>query len=81
MQEDEVELLLCKALEEISREKQYQEKCLLMLVNSLQLCQEDNTSIEAHYLDIEKIFFSKYRLIVSSVLMTTMPRQFTGMCF
>ncbi|KAK1419923.1 hypothetical protein QVD17_29363 [Tagetes erecta] len=77
MQEDEVELLLCKALEEISREKQYQEKCLLMLVNSLQLCQEDNTSVEGRHLDMEKIFFSKYRLIVSSVLMTAMPRQFT----
>ncbi|KAI3816668.1 hypothetical protein L1987_16371 [Smallanthus sonchifolius] len=76
-QEDEVELLLCKALEEISLEKQYQEKCLLMLVNSLQLCQENNTSTEGHPLDMEKIFFSKYRLIVSSVLMTTMPRQFT----
>ncbi|KAI3696383.1 hypothetical protein L1987_79397 [Smallanthus sonchifolius] len=76
-QEDEVELLLCKALEEMSLEKKYQEKCLLMLVNSLQLCQENNTSTEGHPLDMEKIFFSKYRLIVSSVLMTTMPCQFT----
>ncbi|GJY16290.1 hypothetical protein Tco_0386712, partial [Tanacetum coccineum] len=34
-----------EALEEILREKQYQEKCLSMLVNSLQLCQDDtNTS-------------------------------------
>ncbi|GJZ95438.1 retrovirus-related pol polyprotein from transposon TNT 1-94, partial [Tanacetum coccineum] len=36
-----------EALEEISREKQYQEKCLSMLVNSLELCQDDtNTSTE-----------------------------------
>lgn len=69
MQEDEVELLLCKALEEISHEKQYQEKCLLMLVNSLQI-------MEGYPSDVEKILFSKYRLIVSSVLMTTLPRQF-----
>lgn len=69
MQEDEVELLLCKALEEISLEKQYQEKCLLMLVNTLQICQDCPS-------DVENIFFSKYRLIVSSVLMTTLPRQF-----
>ncbi|KAL8241741.1 hypothetical protein R6Q59_012043 [Mikania micrantha] len=77
MRDDEIELLLCKALEEISLEKQYQEKCLLMLVNSLQLCQGHNTSMERHPIDIENNFFSKYRLIFSSVLMTTVPRQFT----
>nr|KAJ0190875.1 hypothetical protein LSAT_V11C800409180 [Lactuca sativa] len=69
MQEDVVELLLCKALEEISLEKQYQEKCLLMLVNSLQICQDYPS-------DVENVLFSKYQLIVSSVLMTTLPRQF-----
>nr|GEU46948.1 anaphase-promoting complex subunit 2 [Tanacetum cinerariifolium] len=76
VQEDEVELL-CKALEEISREKQYQEKCLSMLVNSLQLCQDNNISMEGNLLDVEKVLFSKYRSIVSSVLMTTLPHQFT----
>ncbi|GJS05189.1 anaphase-promoting complex subunit 2 [Tanacetum coccineum] len=41
-----------EALEEISREKQYQEKCLSMLVNSLQLCQDDtNTSMEGKILE------------------------------
>ncbi|XP_024994243.1 anaphase-promoting complex subunit 2 isoform X2 [Cynara cardunculus var. scolymus] len=75
MQEDEIELLLCEALEEISLEKQYQEKYLLMLVKSLQQCQ-DSTSMEGHPSDVEKFFFSKYQLIVSSVLMTTLPRQF-----
>ncbi|KAL4574242.1 hypothetical protein LXL04_021069 [Taraxacum kok-saghyz] len=69
MQEDEVELLLCKALEEISLEKQYQEKCLSMLVNSLQICQDYPS-------DVENVLFSKYRLIVSSVLMTTLTRHF-----
>ncbi|XP_076900275.1 anaphase-promoting complex subunit 2-like isoform X1 [Bidens hawaiensis] len=77
MEEEAVELVLCKALEEISREKQYQEKCLSMLVNALLLCQESNTSTDGYSLDMEKIFFSKYRLIVSSVLMSTMPRHFT----
>nr|GEW34118.1 anaphase-promoting complex subunit 2 [Tanacetum cinerariifolium] len=76
VQGDEVELL-CKALEEISREKQYQEKCLSMLVNSLQLCQDNNTSMEGNLLDVEKVLFSKYRLIVSCVLMTTLPHYFT----
>ncbi|KVH95643.1 Anaphase-promoting complex subunit 2, C-terminal, partial [Cynara cardunculus var. scolymus] len=78
MQEDEIELLLCEALEEISLEKQYQEKYLLMLVKSLQQCQ-DSTSMEGHPSDVEKFFFSKYQLIVSSVLMTTLPRQFPGL--
>ncbi|XP_024989525.1 uncharacterized protein LOC112524106 [Cynara cardunculus var. scolymus] len=77
MEEDEVELLLCKALEEISLEKQYQEKYLLMLVKSLQLCQE-STSMEGHSSDVKKFLFSKYQLIVYSVLMTTLPRQFPG---
>nr|GEW52881.1 anaphase-promoting complex subunit 2 [Tanacetum cinerariifolium] len=76
VQDDEVELL-CKALEEISLEKQYQEKCLSMLVNSLQLCQDNNISMEGNLLHVEKVLFSKYRLIVSSVLMTTLPHQFT----
>lgn len=79
--EDEVELVLCKALEEISLEKQFQEKCLLMLVNSLKLCQDNNTSMDGNPLDVEKVLFSKYRLIVSSVLMTSLPRQFTGTSF
>ncbi|GKB52365.1 hypothetical protein Tco_0903118 [Tanacetum coccineum] len=77
VQEDEVELL-CKALEEISRERQYHEKCLSMLVNSLQLCQDNNTYMEGNLLDVGKVLFSKYRLIVSSVLVTTLPHQFIG---
>ncbi|GJR75707.1 anaphase-promoting complex subunit 2 [Tanacetum coccineum] len=47
-----------EALEEISREKQYQEKCLSMLVNSLQLCQDDtNTSMEGKMPVIHQNFY------------------------
>lgn len=65
----------------MSHLKHYQEKCLSMLVHALQLCTDDtlegrNTS------DVKRVhIFSKYRLIISSVLMTTLPRHFTGMCF
>ncbi|KAL6983461.1 hypothetical protein U1Q18_016847 [Sarracenia purpurea var. burkii] len=77
-QKDRVQKVLCKALEEISLEKQYQEKCLLMLINAL-LSYKDimvnkrlNSDTERHYL------FSKYRSMVSSVLMATLPRHFPG---
>ncbi|CAN1321476.1 Anaphase-promoting complex subunit 2 [Linum perenne] len=60
----EVQQVLCKALEEISSVKQYQEKCLLMLVDGLE---RDG---EGRYL------CSKYQLMVSSVLMASLPRHF-----
>nr|GEW02343.1 anaphase-promoting complex subunit 2 [Tanacetum cinerariifolium] len=60
VQEDEVELL-CKALEEISQEKQYQKKRLLMFVNSLQLCQDNNTSMEGNHSDVEKVLHRYFK--------------------
>ncbi|KAK6921994.1 Anaphase-promoting complex subunit 2, C-terminal [Dillenia turbinata] len=71
-----IEQVLCKSLEEISLEKHYQEKCLLMLAHALQSHQESvlegrpDSNVERVYL------FSKYQLMVSSVLMTTLPRHF-----
>ncbi|XP_038707885.1 anaphase-promoting complex subunit 2 [Tripterygium wilfordii] len=67
--EDCLQQVLCKALEEISLEKQYQEKCLLVLVHAL--------SDEEHHSNAEKAYlFSKYQLMVSSVLMARLPRHF-----
>ncbi|KAK6139385.1 hypothetical protein DH2020_026893 [Rehmannia glutinosa] len=61
--------VLHKALEEISSEKQYQEKCLLMLVHALEMCSESKPE-EKRYSDAERNnLFSKYQLAVSSVLM------------
>ncbi|KAI7755045.1 hypothetical protein M8C21_026491, partial [Ambrosia artemisiifolia] len=52
----------------------YVNECILK-----KLCQKDHTSMEGNLVDIEKkIIFSKYPLTVSYVLMTTTPRQFTG---
>uniref|UniRef100_A0A5B7AKH4 Anaphase-promoting complex subunit 2 n=1 Tax=Davidia involucrata TaxID=16924 RepID=A0A5B7AKH4_DAVIN len=76
IQEDGVQQVLCKALEEISLEKQYQEKCLLMLVHALQ-SYKDGMSEGRSKSDAERIYlFSKYQLIVSSVLMASLPRHF-----
>ncbi|XP_004301508.1 PREDICTED: anaphase-promoting complex subunit 2-like [Fragaria vesca subsp. vesca] len=63
------EQVLCSALEEISLEKQYQEKCLLLLVHALQTYGHDSD-------DVSRELFAKYQLSVSSVLMATLPRQF-----
>lgn len=77
--EGEVQEVLCKALEEISTEKQYQEKCLLMLVHALQSF-KDHGSEGSHNSDAERFhLFSKYQLLVSSVLMASLPRHFPEM--
>ncbi|XP_045814151.1 anaphase-promoting complex subunit 2-like isoform X1 [Trifolium pratense] len=74
--EDEIESVLYNALEEISIEKQYQEKCLLILVHALQSF-KDQMSEERHNFEAERNYLtSKYQWIVSSVLMTTLPRVF-----
>lgn len=76
IQENGIQKVLYKALDDVSLEKQYQEKCLLMLVHALQ-SYKDSISEERHNSDAERIhLFSKYQLIVSSVLMTTLPRHF-----
>ncbi|KAE8023227.1 hypothetical protein FH972_008953 [Carpinus fangiana] len=67
--EGQVEWVLCKALEDICLEKLYQENCLLALVHAFP-SYRDQTSERAH-------LFSTYQLLVSSVLMATLPRHFS----
>lgn len=77
--EDEIQGVLYNALEEISLEKQYQEKCLLMLVHALQ-SYKDQMSEERDSFEAERSYLiSKYQWIVSSVLMATLPRVFPGL--
>ncbi|OVA12205.1 Cullin [Macleaya cordata] len=76
MKEDCVQKVLCKALEEICLEKGYQEKCLLMLVHAL-LSYQEVISKGRHPSDVERVrLLSRYQLMVSSVLMTSLPRHF-----
>ncbi|QCD98503.1 anaphase-promoting complex subunit 2 [Vigna unguiculata] len=74
--EDEIQNVLYNALEEVTLEKQYQEKCLLMLVHGLQSYQ-DQMLEDKHDFEGERNYLtSKYQWIVSSVLMATLPRHF-----
>nr|GME18442.1 anaphase-promoting complex subunit 2 [Ipomoea batatas] len=74
--EDQIQQLLCKALEEISSEKQYHEKCLLLLIHALQSYKEI-TPEGCLTMDRQRDYlFSKYQLMVSSVLMASLPRHF-----
>ncbi|KAB1208114.1 Anaphase-promoting complex subunit 2 [Morella rubra] len=75
--EGEVQRVLCEALEEISLEKEYQEKCLLTLVHALQ-SHRDRISGRRQPSDVERAhLFSTYQLLVSSVLMANLPRHFS----
>ncbi|KAF5752085.1 anaphase-promoting complex subunit 2 [Tripterygium wilfordii] len=74
--EDSLQQVLCKALEEISLEKQYQEKCLLVLVHALQLYKESLSEGEHHSSAEKTHLLSKYQLMVSSVFMARLPRHF-----
>ncbi|KAL8533782.1 hypothetical protein ACS0TY_009974 [Phlomoides rotata] len=72
----EMQDVLHAALEQISSEKQYQEKSLLMLVHALEMCRESKAT-ERTYSNAERNYLlSKYQLIVSSVLMASLPRHF-----
>ncbi|KAK9116675.1 hypothetical protein Sjap_015622 [Stephania japonica] len=71
-----IQQVLCKALEDLSLEKEYQEKCLLMLVHALQSHQEGTLDEQHGSNAVRSRVFSKYHLMISSVLMTSLPRHF-----
>ncbi|KAL7091380.1 hypothetical protein ACP275_12G102100 [Erythranthe tilingii] len=74
-EQDGMQDLLHKALEEISSDKQYQEKCLLKLVQALEMCRQCKPNGPT-YSDERNYLLSKYQLTVSSVLMVSLPRHF-----
>ncbi|KAH9626176.1 hypothetical protein KSS87_017700 [Heliosperma pusillum] len=73
--ENELGQVLCKALEEISLEKQYQERALSMLIHSFQ-SYKNRMSDKKNSLDERLYLSSKYQLMVSSVLMASLPHLF-----
>ncbi|KAL2904016.1 Anaphase-promoting complex subunit 2 [Bienertia sinuspersici] len=78
-EESGLEEVLYKALEEISSVKKCQERSLLMLIHSLQ-SHRDHLSDKKNSSNAERVYLlSKYQLMVSSVLMASLPRQFPGM--
>lgn len=72
--------MLCKALEEISSKKKCQEELLSILVHALQSYRYDLMEKGRQYdAETEVVrLFAKYQLLVSSVLMATLPRHFPG---
>ncbi|KAH9773990.1 Anaphase-promoting complex subunit 2 [Citrus sinensis] len=78
--DDEVLEVLCKALEEICMEIQYQEKCLFMLVHAIESPRD--CSLEGKPILESKVhLFAKYQLMVSSVLMASLPPHFPEMLY
>lgn len=77
--EEEIQQVICKALEEIASQKQFQEKCLLLLARALQSYEEDKLQGQVKPDSTRVYLFSKYQLIVSSVLLASLPHHFPGM--
>nr|XP_029118458.1 anaphase-promoting complex subunit 2 isoform X2 [Elaeis guineensis] len=75
-QEGWPEEILSKSLEEICSEKGYQEKCLLILIHTFQSCEESVSSEKVKLEQYGSNLISRYQLIVSSVLLTTLPWHF-----
>lgn len=75
---EDIHEVLCKALEEISIEKKCHEKCLSIVVHALQSFKEQSSDAKQN-LDAENVhLFSRFRSMLSSTLMTTLPQHFPG---
>ncbi|KAL1197248.1 Anaphase-promoting complex subunit 2 [Cardamine amara subsp. amara] len=73
---EEIQVVLCKALEEISIKRQCHEKCLSIVVHALQSFKEQSLEGRQNS-DAERVhLFSRFRSMVSSTLMTTLPQHF-----
>ncbi|XP_020575764.1 anaphase-promoting complex subunit 2 isoform X2 [Phalaenopsis equestris] len=67
---------LSSSLEEICSEKNYQEKCLSLLIHALESYEESFATDKMYYGHHESNLLSRYQLMVSSVLLTTLPFHF-----
>ncbi|XP_047323702.1 anaphase-promoting complex subunit 2 [Impatiens glandulifera] len=76
MNPDEVQHVICKALKELLLEKLFEEKCLTILVRALQSYKESTLDSRYRGETEKKILFSKYQLIVSTALLSSLPRHF-----
>ncbi|CAN6249126.1 unnamed protein product [Urochloa humidicola] len=76
VQEHWPEEILSRALEDICLEKSYQEKCILVLVHSLQSYEDRTPKRKFKAADCSSSLMPRYQLMVSSVLLTTLPLSF-----
>ncbi|KAK1314640.1 Anaphase-promoting complex subunit 2 [Acorus calamus] len=72
--QDWPEKISCKSLEEICTERLFQEKCLSILVHALR-CREESKGNQKSESEGD-ILLSRYQLMVSSVLLATLPWHF-----
>ncbi|KAJ6794959.1 anaphase-promoting complex subunit 2 [Iris pallida] len=70
------QVVLSRSLEEICSEKNYLERCLLVLVHALQSYEESIAKDKMEFQHVESNLTSRYQLMVSSVLLTTLPQHF-----
>ncbi|CAL5068553.1 unnamed protein product [Urochloa decumbens] len=70
------EEILSRALEDICLEKSYQEKCVLVLVHDLQSYEDRTSKRKFKVVDCSSSLMPRYQLMVSSVLLTTLPLSF-----
>ncbi|KAH7866289.1 hypothetical protein Vadar_018310 [Vaccinium darrowii] len=76
-QKDSIPQVLCKALEEMSIQKQYQEECLLLLIDVVLSYKDSAPEKRQNSGGTERLhLLSKYQSLVSSVLMATLPPHF-----
>ncbi|XP_047064120.1 anaphase-promoting complex subunit 2-like [Lolium rigidum] len=68
--------VLSTALEDICLEKTYQEKCVLVLVHALQSYEEKARNRKLQAAECSSTLMPRYQLMVSSVLLTTLPLSF-----
>ncbi|KAK3128050.1 hypothetical protein QOZ80_7AG0581940 [Eleusine coracana subsp. coracana] len=68
--------ILSTALEDICLEKSYQEKCVLVLLHALQSYEDRTPKTKSKAADCSFSLMPRYQLMVSSVLLTTLPLNF-----
>ncbi|KAG0461710.1 hypothetical protein HPP92_022007 [Vanilla planifolia] len=74
---DQLQEILSKSLEDICFEKNYQEKCLLILVQAHHLYKDDITKGKPMIGMFESKLYSRYHMMVASVLLMTLPSHFS----
>jgi anaphase-promoting complex subunit 2 len=77
-EEDWPEEVLSTALEDICLEKCYQEKCVLVLVHALQSYEDSTPKTKSRAEYCSSSLMPRYQLMVSSLLLTTLPSSFPG---
>ncbi|KAF8703509.1 hypothetical protein HU200_032318 [Digitaria exilis] len=70
------EEIISRALEDICLEKSYQEKCVLVLAHALQSYEDRTPKRKSKAVDCSSSLMPRYQLMVSSVLLTTLPMSF-----